>query len=152
MPAQGRPQGAPLRARWRLALTAVVFVAGAVLVYWLTRPLPPPRFTNAVRVARMGGGTWVGTPVTDGVRLYFTDWLCDRSVIVQVPVAGGEAVPFPTPFRYAIVSDISPNHSELLVTVGNSFSFTNEMPLWVLPVTGLPAPRGRHHDWGDLVT
>ncbi len=134
VPAQGRPQGAPLRRRFVVIAAGVVLVLLASSAYWLTRPLPPPRVTNAVRIARLHGGTWFANLLTDGVRLYFTDWLGDRSVIMQVPIAGGEAVPIPTPFRYAEAMDISLKRSELLLAGGDSYG--PEMPLWALPLVG----------------
>jgi serine/threonine protein kinase/Tol biopolymer transport system component/DNA-binding winged helix-turn-helix (wHTH) protein len=137
--------GAPLRRRWVAAIsvaTAVILLAFAA--YWLTRPLPPPRVTNAVRIARLQGGTVFSNLLTDGVRLYFTDWLGDRSVIMQVPLAGGDAVPVPTPFRYAEAMDISLGRSELLVAGGESYGM--QMPVWALPLVGGPPRRV-----GDLV-
>ncbi|HUU14830.1 MAG TPA: winged helix-turn-helix domain-containing protein [Terriglobia bacterium] len=121
--------------QWRIAaLAAVALIASVAFIYWFTRPLPAPRATNAVRIARLHGGTWFFALLTDGVRIYFTDWLGDRSVIMQVPVAGGEAVPIPTPFRYALALDISVKRSEFLVGGGDSWEL--EMPLWVVPIVG----------------
>jgi hypothetical protein len=91
-----------LKRRTILAVTAgMVAITLAATVYWVTRPLPPPKATNAVPIARLQGGTWNFPLLTDGARIYFTDWLGDRSAIMQVPIVGGEAAPIPTPFRYA---------------------------------------------------
>ena len=140
-PREGR--GLPYKAMLA-TLAGAVAIAGAILAYWLTRPLPPPRVTNAVRIARLRGGTWFWPLLTDGVRLYFTDHLGDRSVIMQVPLVGGEAVPIPTPFRYAGAVGISLKRAELLVCGGDSFGL--EMPLWVMPLLG-----GTPRRVGDLV-
>ena len=48
----------PLR-RWRwaaIALAGAVVIAGAVLAYWLTRPLPTPKITRTVQVTNNGRG------------------------------------------------------------------------------------------------
>jgi Tol biopolymer transport system component len=123
----------PLRRWLAIALAGVVLIAVAVLAYWLTRPLPPPRVTNAVRIVRMRGGTVISGLCTDGTRIYFTDWLGDSAPLMQVSVAGGEAVPVPTPFRYTFPAGTSPNRSELLVFGGDN---AVEQPLWVLPASG----------------
>jgi Tol biopolymer transport system component/DNA-binding winged helix-turn-helix (wHTH) protein len=145
VPAPGHPPGAPLRRWWIIALAGLLVIAGAIRAYlWLTRPLPPPKVTNAVQIARLRGGMWVGKLLTDGTRVYFTDWLGDSTPIMQVSVSGGEAVPVPTPFRFAFTLDISPDRSVLLVRGGDNNA--GEMPVWVLPVPG-----GLPRRLGDIV-
>ena len=123
----------------------LVAITLALTAYWLTRPLPLPRATNAVPIATLHGGTWFAPLLTDGVRIYFTDWLGDRAVVMQVPLTGGKAGPFPTPFRYAATWDISLKRSELLVVGGDSWGL--EMPLWALPLVG-----GSPRRVGDIVS
>ena len=134
----------PLQRHFVALAACVVVIMLAFAAYWLMRPLPPPRVTNAVRIARLHGGTWFWPLLTDGVRLYFTDHLGDRSVTMQVPLVGGEAVPIPTPFRYAGAVDISLKRAELLVCGGDSWGL--EMPLWVMPLVG-----GSPRRVGDIV-
>jgi serine/threonine protein kinase/Tol biopolymer transport system component len=131
----GTHVGAPLR--WAaIALASAVVIAGAVLAYWLMRPPIPPRITRTVQLTN-DGRTKVGPLVTDGTRLYFREGYADgRTVLVQLSAAGGEAVPFPTPFEgeNVIPLDISPDGSEMLV--GTSKGTETEFPLWILPVLG----------------
>jgi serine/threonine protein kinase/Tol biopolymer transport system component len=126
----GTHMGAPLR--WAaIALASAVVMAGAILAYWLTRPLPPPRITRTVQLTNNGRGK-TDPVLTDGPRLYFRE----DGGPVQVSTAGGETVPVPMPFRAQAVipMDVSPDGSELLV--GTRAALETEIPLWILPVLG----------------
>lgn len=71
--------------------------------------------------------------VTDGPRVYFTQ----GSLLTQVSSTGGEAVKLADAFRNAAIGDLSPNHSELLISRGD---VELEGSLWLVPVLG-GAPR-----------
>ncbi|MBZ5515713.1 MAG: serine/threonine-protein kinase [Acidobacteriia bacterium] len=122
-----------LRALLGLA-TGLVAIILSLVAYRLARPLPPPRVSNPIALARLRGGLFYGPILSDGTRVYFSDSYGDRSAIMQVPVAGGEAVALPTPLRWNFVFDISPERSELLITGADSGA--PEMPLWVLSILG----------------
>ena len=122
---------------WRrvaIALAGVAIIAAAVLVYLLARPLPPPRVTGTRRIARMQGAG-LGRLLTDGTRLYFTEFLGDRGPLMQVSVEGGEPVPVGSPFRFEAATDISSNRSELLVG-GADAPTPAVLPLWIQPLPG----------------
>ena len=153
VPALGRPQGAPLQPatllRWRWLAIGVpsLVIAAATLIYWLTRPLPPPRITGTRLITTTHHGVLWMSFVTDGTRIYFTDPVGDRWVIKQVAAAGGEAATVPTPFRSAFALDIDPERSELLVMDLSGGGGSVEGPLWVLPIVG-----GSPRRVGDVVT
>ena len=72
---------------------------------------------------------------TDGTRVYYTASALGVDVF-QISVKGGEAVKIPS-LSGMIVHDISPDHSELLLTYGVQGPMS---PLWAAPVLG-GAPR-----------
>src|SRR5262245_42028492 len=138
-------------AHWRkwavIAAFPVVILAGLLLWQW-RRPAEPPKVTNFIPVTADGAvfdspvPAWMMTMVTDGPRLYYSVVAEGRVVLNQISTAGGEAVTLPTRFQNALLMDISPNRSELLVanfTVGTELN----APLWILPIPGgSPRPLG----------
>ena len=60
-------------------------------------------------------GTSKRSLVTDGTRLYFSEYLSGHSVLRQVSTAGGETAPVPTSLASADIYDFYPGRSELLV-------------------------------------
>jgi Tol biopolymer transport system component len=131
-PREGAHMGAPLR--WAaIALAGAVVVAGTVLAYWLTRPLPPPRITRTVQLTNTGRQK-IDRLVTDGLRVYFTELVASHYVLHQVSTGGGEVAPVPTPAENVFIWDISPNGSELLVNT--HFGPELEVPLRIMPTLG----------------
>jgi serine/threonine protein kinase/Tol biopolymer transport system component len=115
------------------ALAGAVVMAGAVLAYWLTRPLPPPRITRTLQLTNTGRQK-DGHLATDGLRVYFSDVGAIRDVLHQVSAAGGGVTPVPTPAENVRVWDISPNGSELLVDT--AWGGEPEDPLRIMPTLG----------------
>ncbi len=118
-------------------LPAAVIIAVAVLSYWLTRPLPPPKATGSAQLTHDGRPkSWGGSVVTDGARLYISEVVADHGVLAQVSTGGGEVVSIPTPFQNAWVEDISPDHTELLVRNTSGLPPVAPGALWALPTLG----------------
>jgi serine/threonine protein kinase/Tol biopolymer transport system component len=146
-----RRQGSALterryRKRWPIA-AAMVMVAVAAATYWLTRPLPPPKVSGYVQITNDGLPKvfWgYARLVTDGTRLYFTQYATGPFTLVQASSEGGETVPIPPPFPSTFLADISPNHTELLVL--NFAGPGTEYPIWMLPTLG-----GSSRRLGDLL-
>ena len=154
---QGAPKGYPyrrslmvekrlanqsLQRHWVLGLSGAAIIVIAVLSYWLTRPLMPPKVSGYTRITNDGRAKKFridALPViaTDGLRLYFTEAANSgmRSTLNQASASGGETSPVPTPFEQNIeLGDIASNRSDLLLhtfVAGES-----EMPLWILPALG----------------
>jgi Tol biopolymer transport system component len=120
-------------------------VGTAVVVYWLSRPLPPPRVLRTVQLTNSGRAVPVSNLVgvlppmlTDGSRIYFDagGW-----GLAQVSAAGGEPYPLPTPadIPWALLEDIYPDGSALLLTQVPQLlrsqlpNLGMESPMWILP-------------------
>jgi serine/threonine protein kinase/Tol biopolymer transport system component len=131
-----------------LAMGALICII--VAGYLLTRPLPPPRVSNYVRLSNDGQGKVQDSGsvmATDGSRLYFAEASGMVHVIAQVSVAGGEtALLREAPVGMPVVLNIAPNRSELLLS--NYLGFGQEFgwPLWVLPL-----PAGAPRRLGNLL-
>jgi len=117
---------------YRFGIAGLVSVALIALMWLIVNPSPPPpRVLHVVQLTHFGLAVGVAT---DGVRLFVNQVKGGRFSLVQAPVAGGEPVPFPTPFQNAELLDISPDHSELLVA---GFDAPADPRLvWVLPLAG----------------
>jgi Tol biopolymer transport system component/DNA-binding winged helix-turn-helix (wHTH) protein len=133
-----------LQKHWVLGLSGAAIIAVAVLAYWLTRPLIPPKVSGYTRITNDGRAKRFridALPViaTDGLRLYFADTASSgmRSTLNQASASGGETSPVPTPFEQNIeLGDISSNRSDLLLQT--FVAGESEMPLWILPLGGVP--------------
>jgi Tol biopolymer transport system component len=80
-------------------------------------------------------GTSKRSLVTDGTRLYFSEYLSGHSVLRQVSTSGGETAPVPISLASADIYDFYPARSELLIK-GVAEGSETEWPVWVLPVPG----------------
>ena len=123
-----------------VALGVVIAVLASATFLALKSPEPP----SVKRLQLTNDGAPKASVLTgDGSRVFFTEEMIDGWRIAQVPVTGGEAVPIPlqTADQTEIpqVRDISPNHSEFLVTRRKGFE--REVPLWVSPTAGGAARR-----------
>ena len=88
-------------------------VVAAAAVWYLSRPMPPPRITDFVRITHDGHSKILGG--TDGTRLYFTQ--SSPMEVVQVGVSGGEIahVPVNVPAAEMELTDVSQDGSNALV-------------------------------------
>src|SRR5215470_15809581 len=139
--------GVAKRHRWGAMLaSAILIMVGACFPYLFLRPPLPPKVLCCVPVTHNGSPKttagphfyWWGSLLSDGARVYFMERTGAHWGIAQVSSTGGETVAIPVPFHNAIVKDVSPSRSELLV-LGYS-GLEDEAPLWALPVLG-GAPR-----------
>jgi Tol biopolymer transport system component len=140
------PPAAPIPARkkyrWLLAIAAAL---GLTLAFALVRsfiPAAPPRITGTTQITH-DGLSKVGM-TTDGSRIYVTEYSGGHNILTQVSAAGGETSEIPTPFRNVFVSDISADHSQLLVGVPDAAS-SDSAPLWTVPL-----PSGSPRRIGDV--
>ena len=100
---------------WKMAVPAAVLIilVGGILA-WLSQPLAAPKVLNTIQLTR-DGVPKTGF-LTDGSRLYITESKGLEWSLVQASTAGGDTSSIPTPFTNIHVLDISPDHSQLLVT------------------------------------
>jgi DNA-binding winged helix-turn-helix (wHTH) protein/Tol biopolymer transport system component len=99
---------------WLLAGSVILVVGLATAVWYLRRPLSPPRLTNPVQLTR--DGRRKNVVGTDGNRLYLN--ILEPKAVGQVPVSGGliTEIPFDLPSQGGLwgISSVSPNGSGLL--------------------------------------
>ena len=121
------------------AIGVLVVVAVALLLVWLRSPLPP-RILGSKQIT--SDGLPKITLVGDANRLYFTENPPGRYSIAQVSVNGGETAPVDVPFDNPMVTDVSQQGSELLVTKVVLEVLDN--PFWLVPIpAGSPRPLGQ---------
>ena len=119
--------------RKRLALGLVVLAALIALILFLRSPEIPPAVISSLQITN--DGTSKRSLVTDGSRLYFSEYLSGHSVLMQVSTSGGETAPIPTSLASADIYDFYPGRSELLVK-GVAEGSETAWPVWILPVPG----------------
>ncbi|HKV81957.1 MAG TPA: protein kinase [Candidatus Sulfotelmatobacter sp.] len=145
--AQG-PVGSRAKRKKRLAsmVTAALFLL-VVTTVWVLTPSAPVRVERVKQITR--DGSFKSNLLTDGSRIYFTQFSGRKVQLGQVSTAGGETLALSTPFQNANVFDISADHSALLVA-----EFTGSAPsqFWALPLpTGSPRrlaeSEGREAHW-----
>ena len=129
--------------RWSRALitgiVTTIIVAAAVALYVLRPPLPPPRVIGSTQIT--SDGLVKGNLVTDGNRLYFGEISADRWVLSQVSSKGGETASIATPIPDPVISDISPDKSELLVVPAAA------RDLWLIPLPAGSPHRLDFNEW-----
>jgi len=131
------------RRPWAVALAAIAILAIVPLAIWLRAPLPPPKVTG-LRQLTSNRERKFPPLVTDGTRLYFVTPQKTGWTIAEVSAAGGEPVPVPSHIGDILLTDISPNGSELLIENAEN---VEESPLYILPL-----PPGLPRRLGDIVT
>ncbi len=125
------PQPKPQKAPWVVAGGLVVLAALAGIILFLRSPQSPPSVMSSLQIT--SDGTSKRSLVTDGTRLYFSEYVSGHSVLMQVSTSGGETAPVPIPLASADVYDFFPGRSELLVK-GEAEGSDTEWPVWILPL------------------
>jgi eukaryotic-like serine/threonine-protein kinase len=126
---------------WAVALPALLAVAALV---WFFLPAPLPRVTGTTQITH--DGFPMGSMLTDGSRIYVTQFRPESMVLAQVSTTGGESSAIPTPVKDMIIHDISADHSQLLV--GSMVPTGNrETPLWTVPL-----PAGSPRRVGNILS
>ncbi len=105
-------------------------------VSWLGWLSPPPRVLSATKITHDGvPKTYV---LTDGSRLFLSERKVSDEILVQGSVAGGETSVLPMPFPDVYPTDISPDHSQLIIF--ERVETERESQAWILPLP-VGAPR-----------
>jgi Tol biopolymer transport system component/DNA-binding winged helix-turn-helix (wHTH) protein len=130
--------GISARSRWSrgISVFGLILVVGGTIA-WFIRPVPPPTMVGTRQLTH-DGLTKTGV-LTDGSRLYITESTGSKQFLVEASATGGESTILQTPFANIVTSDISPDHSEMLVAdaVGPQYEF----PVWILPLPSGPPRR-----------
>ncbi|MFZ0292241.1 MAG: protein kinase [Candidatus Sulfotelmatobacter sp.] len=125
------PQPKPTKAPWLVAGGLVVLTALVGVILFLRSSESPPSVISSLQIT--SDGTSKRSLVTDGTRLYFSEYVSGHSVLMQVSTAGGETAPVPVSLASADVYDFFPGRSELLVK-GEAEGSETEWPVWILPL------------------
>jgi serine/threonine protein kinase len=133
-----KPSKAP-----RLAAGVVALAALVGIILFLRSPESPPSVISSLQIT--SDGTSKRSLVTDGTRLYFSEYVSGHSVLMQVSTSGGETAPVPVSLASADVYDFFPGRSELLVK-GEAEGSDTEWPVWILPL-----PAGSLRPVGDIL-
>jgi eukaryotic-like serine/threonine-protein kinase len=126
-----------------LTMALCVAAALAVVILFLRSPAAPPVVISSLQIT--SDGTSKRSLVTDGTRLYFSEYLGGHSVLRQVSTSGGETAVVPTSLVSADIYDFYPGRSELLVK-GVAEGSETEWPVWILPL-----PAGTLRPVGDIL-
>ena len=122
--------------RWKVravALGGFVLLAFALLIYFQSRPLPPPKVSGYSQVTHSGLN--IRLIGTDGARLYFNKYSENFATgMAQVLGSGGEVARIPVPSPTMILRAVSPDGGILLVADELGTAFNG--PLWAVPVLG----------------
>jgi predicted Ser/Thr protein kinase len=103
-------------------VAALALVVLAVAAFFLRSPHPPPTIVGTAQLTSDGIPKF--NLITDGGRLYFTEFSGDHFVVSQVSIAGGENAAIPTPVAGPIVLDVARDSSQLLLGGLSSFNWT----------------------------
>jgi eukaryotic-like serine/threonine-protein kinase len=127
------------RALWKWGAPLVAASVVVAALYWLARPLPPPRVTGMVQIshdARLIDSTFCPL-LSDGSRLFYGT--SDSVPAYQVSVNGGDPVPLGLQTKAAVcLMDISRDRTEFLVC---RFVKWPRCELWAEPVASGSARR-----------
>jgi serine/threonine protein kinase/Tol biopolymer transport system component len=128
--------GAAKSRRFWIAGLGIAVVAAAGIFARAIWPVPPPRVLTTTQLTRDGLPKF--QLFTDGSRLYISEKKVADEFIVQASVTGGESSVLATPFANVSPTDISPDHTQLMVFEGGQTE--TERRAWILPVP-VGAPR-----------
>ena len=134
----------PARSRLRfwIAGAILLLVIVAIATFFLRSGNRIPRIAGSTQITR--DGLSKSDLVTDGTRVYFTEFVGERSILAQVSTAGGETGTIPTAFTSIEINGISADHSELLAR--DRIATELEDPYWSVPL-----PTGSRRRLGDVV-
>ncbi len=129
------------RTSMMLGLPLLLIVTAGI--FWLLFPTSPPKVTGSTQITH--DGYPMANMVTDGSRIYVTQFRPSGNTLAEVSVTGGETSVIPNSIANIQLSDISADHSQLLA--GSTVATGSlERALWVLPL-----PAGAPRRLGDVV-
>ena len=134
--------GRGTRRAWLWPVVAVSMLVVAALA-WLVMPVRVPRIKGTAQITH--DGFPVGVMLTDGSRIYLSQFRPEGLVLAQVGAGGGETSFISVPIESATLLDISADHTQLLagkfVVTG-----TRDAPLWSVPL-----PAGSPRRLGNIL-
>jgi serine/threonine protein kinase len=150
--AECRTGQAPIPSQTKRTKRLASIVVGALFLLvaatvWLVTPAAPVRVKGVKQITR--DGFFKSNLVTDGSRIYFTQFSPEHIRVAQVSTAGGETLDLSTPFQHTSVFDITSDHSALLVaqSTGSAPSQFWALPLPTGSMRRLAESEGREGRW-----
>jgi hypothetical protein len=131
---------------WPVVFGGVMLTVGVLAALWIgnTRPQGTPKVVRFIQLTR-DGQRKIGPLVSDGVRIYFNEWLPDgRLIVAEASITGGEVIPVSVAVKAPFIQDLSKDGTELLVTNDEG---SQGRSIWVQPVAG-----GSPHRVGTVLT
>ncbi len=126
------------KSRWLTSIAVATLLLGIVAVGSLLLPSPTPKVAGLKQITR--DGLFKGQLVTDGSRIYFSEFADGHMVLAQVATSGGDTFNIPIPFQNVNIFGLSSDHSALLIS---EFKGAAPSPFWAMP---LPAGSLRRLD------
>ena len=113
---------------------AVLVVVLAAAIWYLHRPLPPPRISRYSQITHDGHGKYIAG--TDGSRLYF-NFMSSQS-LAQVAISGGEtaSIPVAVPGASHSLLRVSPDGSSFLIRSVEEGNYALGRSLWNVRILG----------------
>ncbi len=116
-----RNEGSYVRRLVKGATLGLVLLMVVATTVWLATPLPEPKVQEYDQITN-DGREKRGDLATDGARVYFIEQAPAGWVIAQVSASGGEPVPLASTPKDSQITDISPDHRDLLVVENREFA------------------------------
>ena len=125
--------------RWQVGVPAGAAIAAAAFALWWYTPLPPPQVIRTDQITSSARIDTIAKPVSDGQRIYYLQRDGDHWNLMQASLRGGDGLRLEAPGKNAMVLDVSPDASEILIA---SFEKRDgEKQLWMMPAQGGVARR-----------
>ena len=128
--AEARASRPPIRRALVAGIAAMVLASLAVAIFYLREPLPPPKIVGSTQLTSDGNNK--SGLVTDGSRLYFSEFSGDHFIVSQVSIAGGENAAISTSLANPIVLDVAADSSQL--ALWDTGFGPVDGPLWLQPL------------------
>ena len=146
--AQVAPETSAARRPVRLAVVvgcaALVLLVFAVATFYLRVPLSPPKIIGSTQLT--SDGIYKAGLVTDGSRLYFSEFSGDHFIVSQVSIAGGENAAIATSLPGLMMLDVAPDSSKLLLWEGTFNQLEGHFWLQPLPAGSSRRMEAMGHD------
>lgn len=121
------------------AAIAFTAIAGVLFAVWWFTPLRPPHLIRIDQITYSGRIDTPVRPVSDGEGVYYIQRAGDRWNLMKTMLGEGDGSRIEVPGKSAMVLDVSPDHTKLLVATFEKRDGQDE--LWLVPSQGGAATR-----------
>jgi Tol biopolymer transport system component/DNA-binding winged helix-turn-helix (wHTH) protein len=121
-------------ASWKRNATACFAIAGVAFGVWWFTPLPRPRVRRIDQITYSSRIDTPVKPVSNRENVYYIQRAGDHWDLMKTRAGGGDGVRLDVPGKSAMVLDVSPDHTKLLVATFEKRDGNDE--LWIMPARG----------------